>query len=260
MLVAALHAGGWLHLETASLSGAQIAKYGAIWGAVFLMTGLTEEGTTRCYLLFTITRGINYWWALGTVALLCLFTVLNGHSHGPNGVYAAAVLGLLPCLILQLKQSPSAAFWQAAWLTSTLFGYIHTFNRGETSIGIFSTALIGFAFCVSVRLTGSAWWAIGFHASWDWAQTFFYGTPDSGLAPPGQLSDFNRIRRSLLEWRQHGPEGSVLVIPRSASGCDFAGRDLRPQSQNRIPFPRHAAPAILSKLKRVTQSWSENRI
>jgi len=212
-LVGALHMGGWLHFEAVSLSGAQIAKYGAIWGAVFLMTGMTEEGTTRCYLLFTIARGINYWWALGTIALFCLFTVLNGHSYGPNGVYSAAVLGLLPCLLLQLRRSSSAAFWQAAWLTSTLFGYIHTFNHGETSIGIFSAAFIGFAFCVSVRLTGSAWWAIGFHASWDWAQTFFYGTPDSGLAPQGSYLTTSASGAPFWSGGSTGPEGSVLVIP-----------------------------------------------
>ena len=213
VLVAALCAGGWLHFGPISLSGVQIMQYGALWGITFLLTGFAEEGSMRCYLLFTLTRGINYWWALGTIASLCLFAWLNSHGNGSEGVYATALLGLLPCLLLHLKKSTSAGFWQASWLTCTLFGYIHTFNPGETWIGIFSAAAIGFIFCVSIRLTGSAWWAIGFHASWDWAQTFFYGTADSGLAPKGHFLTTTPAGATLWSGGSDGPEGSLLIVP-----------------------------------------------
>jgi membrane protease YdiL (CAAX protease family) len=208
-----LYAGGWLRFGVLSLSGMQIAGFGALWGLVFLLTGFAEEGVMRCYLLFTLTRGINYWWALGVVAVFSLFVVLNPDGNGNGGVYAAAALGLLPCLFLHWKQAPSAGFWEAAWVTSTLFGYIHTFNHGETWLGIFSAALIGFVFCASVYLTGSAWWAIGFHASWDWAQTFFYGTADSGLIPKGHF--LTTTPAGAVSWSggNAGPEGSLLVIP-----------------------------------------------
>jgi membrane protease YdiL (CAAX protease family) len=124
-----------------------------------------------------------------------------------------AALGVVPCLLLHLKKSSTASFWEAAWLTSTLFGYIHTFNKGETWIGIFSAAAIGFAFCVSVRLTGSAWWAIGFHAAWDWTQTFFYGTADSGNVAHGHFLTTNPSGAVLWSGGSAGPEGSLLVIP-----------------------------------------------
>jgi uncharacterized protein len=29
----------------------------------------------------------------------------------------------------------------------------------------------GLLFCLSLRRTGSLWWAVGFHAAWDWGQT-----------------------------------------------------------------------------------------
>ena len=212
-LIAALHAGGWLQFGSVSHDAAGIAKYATVWGAVFLLTGAAEEGSTRCYLLFTLNRGINYRWALGTVLAFCAFTALNTQSHGPYGVYAAAALGVVPCLILHLKRASSATFWQAAWLTSTLFGYIHTFNHGEVSVGIFSAAEIGFLCCVSIRLLGSAWWAIGFHAAWDWMQTYFYGTPDSGLAPKGSLFTTSPSGTAYWSGGSAGPEGSVLVIP-----------------------------------------------
>ena len=213
LLVAALHAGGWLQFGAPALSGLQIAQMGGLWAIAFLLTGFSEEGMTRCYMLFTLTRGINYWWAFGSVTCFSLFALANPHSNGAGGVYLMAVLGVIPCLLLHLKKSPSASFWQAAWLTSTLFGYIHTFNKGETWIGIFSAAAIGFAFCVSVRLTGSAWWAIGFHAAWDWTQTFFYGTADSGLVAHGHYLTTTPAGQVLWSGGSAGPEGSLLVIP-----------------------------------------------
>jgi len=212
-LVWSLDAGGWLRFGAPSLTGIQIAKYGLVWGLTFLLTALTEEGGSRCYMLFTFTRSTNFWWASSATAALCLFAFVNTHANGPGGVYLSAAIGVLPCLALQLRHSPSTGFWNAAWLTSTLFGYIHTFNSGETWIGIFSAAAIGFVFCASVRLTGSAWWAIGFHASWDWAQTFFYGTADSGLTPTGHFLATSPTGKTFWSGGAVGPEGSVLVIP-----------------------------------------------
>jgi membrane protease YdiL (CAAX protease family) len=212
-LVGALYAGGWLHVGAVALSGLAILQFGLLWGIAFLGTGLSEEGISRCYMLYTLTRGINFWWALGSVSTFCALALINPKGNGSGGVYLMAALGVLPCLLLHLKKSPAAGFWQASWLTSTLFGYVHTSNDGETWIGIFSAAAIGFVFCVSVRVTGSAWWAIGFHAAWDWAQTFFYGTADSGFAPKGHYLTTTPAGPMLWSGGSDGPEGSLLVIP-----------------------------------------------
>ena len=48
--------------------------------------------------------------------------------------------GLFPCLILHRKSGARSAFWQAAWVTSTVFGLYHTGNSGENWIGIFAAA------------------------------------------------------------------------------------------------------------------------
>lgn len=211
-LVGALYEGHWLQFGGVSLSGAAILQYGLLWGIAFLLTGFSEEGMVRCYMQFTLTRGVNYWWALGTVSFFCLTNILF-HGQGAGGVYLMAGLGAVPCLLLELRKVPTARFWQAAWLTSTFFGWMHTGNKGETWIGIFSAAAIGFVFCVSIRLTGSAWWAIGFHASWDWAQTFFYGTADSGFLPKGHYLTTSPAGDALWSGGTDGPEGSVLVLP-----------------------------------------------
>jgi hypothetical protein len=63
-----------------------------------------------------------------------------------------------------------------------------------------------------VRLTGSAWWAIGFHASWDWAETFFYGTADSGMQAHGSLLVSKPSGNAFWSGGTNGPEGSILVL------------------------------------------------
>jgi membrane protease YdiL (CAAX protease family) len=211
-LVDALAWGGWLSFGPVALSGAEIPKLGALWAAVFLLVGCVEEGTFRCYLQFTLTRGINFWWALGAEAAMCLDLVVFAKGNGVWGVYAIAIAGLAPCLWLHLKKTDGSAFWQAAWITSTFFGFIHTGNNGENWIGIFAAAAIGFVFCVSVRVTGSAWWAIGCHASWDWAETYFYGTADSGMVAQGHYFSTTPAGNALWSGGTDGPEGSLLVL------------------------------------------------
>jgi uncharacterized protein len=211
-LVGALDWGGWLHFGPVALTGTQIFSFAALWGAAFLLTGFFEEGSFRCYLQFTFTRGINFWWALGIIGAVCVDLILKAKGNGVWGVYAIALLGLIPCLLLHLKQVESAAFWQASWVTSTLFGFVHTGNNGENWIGIFAAALIGFVFCVSVRVTGSAWWAIGCHAAWDWAETYFYGAADSGLVANGHYLTTTPAGNALWSGGTDGPEGSLLVL------------------------------------------------
>jgi membrane protease YdiL (CAAX protease family) len=212
VLVGGLAMGGWLHFGPVTLKGAQIFGYAAAWGFAFLLVGFFEEGTFRCYLQFTLTRGINFWWALGIEAATCLDLLLRTKGNGVWGVYAVALLGLAPCLMLHLRKIEGGNFWQAAWVTSTLFGFVHTGNNGENWIGIFAAAAIGFVFCVSVWVTGSAWWAIGCHMGWDWAETYFYGTADSGMQAQGHYLTSSPAGNVLWSGGTDGPEGSLLVL------------------------------------------------
>jgi CAAX protease family protein len=228
-LVGGLAWGGWLHFGPPALSGGRILGFGTVWAFGFLLTGFFEEGTFRCYLLYTFTRGIDFWWALGAVAFFCLdlvvkarinldllamltFRALTTSAGGALGVYVIALVLLVPSLVLHLKRAPSSGFWQAAWVTSTMFGFVHTGNNGENWIGIFAAAAIGFIFCVSIWITGSAWWAIGCHAAWDWAETFFYGTADSGMIPKGHFLTTTPTGKVFWSGGTDGPEGSVLIL------------------------------------------------
>jgi hypothetical protein len=212
LLVGLLAWGGWLRFDAAGLSGARAFGFAAIWGCAFLLVGSVEEGLFRCYGLFTLTRGINFWWALSAEAAICMYVLFFGGGNGANGVFAAAGIGSIPCLLLHLKRAGRSSFWQAAWVTSTLFGVYHTHNSGENGVGILAAAAIGFVFCVSIRVTGSAWWAIGCHAAWDWGETFFYGTSDSGLAAQGHYLSSTPAGNPLWSGGTDGPEGSLLVM------------------------------------------------
>lgn len=238
-LVGSLTAGGWLHFGPVALNGSQILMYAVVWGAGFLLVGCFEEGLMRCYLLFTFGRGVNFWWAAGFIACVCGLLIWRTRGEGVWGAYFLALGGVVPCLLLQVKKSPGVGFWNAAWVTSFLFGAMHTGNNGENWIGIFAAGAIGFVFCVSVRLTGSAWWAIGCHAAWDWGETYFYGTADSGMVAKGHLLSTSPAGSAFWSGGTDGPEGSVLVLAIIVGLLLFVVAAYR-----RRPPAMEAAPAV----------------
>ena len=212
-LLGSLKLGGWVQITAGLSSPTTALKFGMEWAAMFLLVGFTEEGAFRCCLLASLTRGITFWWAIAAVAGICGYVALAASPRGAMGVYLFVALGLPPCAWVQWRKISGAQFWFAAWVTSALFGAVHTGNPGENWIGIFSAAEVGFVFCASIKLTGSAWWAIGCHAAWDWGQSYFYGTPDSGMLAKGHLLNSTFSGPAIWSGGADGPEGSLLIIP-----------------------------------------------
>lgn len=103
-------------------------------------------------------------------------------------------------------------FWPTAALLSAGFGALHSSNPGESKVGLVAAALIGFFFCLTLRRTGDLWWAVGFHMSWDWGESYLYSVPDSGGMMPGHLLDSSFHGPTWLTGGSVGPEGSVLVF------------------------------------------------
>lgn len=119
---------------------------------------------------------------------------------------------------LQYALGRSIGFWWAALVWSAVFVWMHMGNAGETLLGLLQTGVMALFFCLSLRITGSLWWAIGFHALWDWAESFFYGTANSGLRFSGRLLTESSHGEALWSGGNTGPEGSlfsllVLVVP-----------------------------------------------
>jgi hypothetical protein len=165
------------------LFGNDILRYGAEWLIGFLFVGLFEEYLMRGYVQFTLTRGLAgfYRWAFKARFGM----VKNGEAFG---------------------------FWTSALILSTLFGLVHESNPGESPIGLLSAGLVGFVFCLSLWRTGSLWWAIGFHAAWDWAQSFLYGVADSGTMAQHHLLATHPVGKPIFSGGATGPEGSILII------------------------------------------------
>ena len=112
----------------------------------------------------------------------------------------------------QFTLASGIGFWPAAFLLSGLFWLGHMGNPGETWIGGLATALAALTFCVSLRLTGNLWFAIGLHASWDWAETYFFGVADSGMPANGHLLNTSLSGNKWMTGGTVGPEGSVIEL------------------------------------------------
>lgn len=105
------------------------------------------------------------------------------------------------------------SFWPAAILSSAWFMYGHVGNEGETVLGIIAAGLLGLALSYSLLKTGSLWFALGFHASWNFSQSFVFGFHNSGGKAPASLLTATVDGSPLLTGGTTGPEASLLVLP-----------------------------------------------
>jgi membrane protease YdiL (CAAX protease family) len=178
LLVFILLKTGFLVIDSRLIFGSDILRYGALWLIGFLLVGLLEEYLTRGYLQYTLTRGLAgiYKWAFKT------------------------------------RHSAALGFWTSAFIFSFLFGLGHGKNPGESPVGLASAGLVGLVFCLSLWRTGSLWWALGFHATWDWAQSFLYGVADSGTMVQHHLLATHPLGRVIFSGGATGPEGSIFIL------------------------------------------------
>jgi membrane protease YdiL (CAAX protease family) len=159
------------------------------------------------------------------VALYGLHAFAFGHLvlHGARLARFAAfwaamflLVGLFEEFLLrgytQFTLARGLGFWPAALVLSCAFGLIHLRNDHEQWRGLVAAALIGLFFCLTLRRTGNLWFAVGFHAAWDWGETFFYSVPDSGMVSPGHLLSSSLRGADWLSGGPVGPEGSVLCF------------------------------------------------
>jgi len=178
--------------------------------------------------------GKSFWvgMAWGIVAITALLLAIGGVGdfslgrlalHGQRILKFAAFWGAFFLAVgffeefllrgyTQFTLTQGINFWPAALLLSTIFAALHFRNPGETWVGLLAVAVIGLFFCLTLRRTGNLWFAVGFHASWDWGESYLYSVPDSGGISPGHLlhSSFHGSR--WITGGSVGPEGSVLLF------------------------------------------------
>jgi membrane protease YdiL (CAAX protease family) len=110
----------------------------------------------------------------------------------------------------QFALQQGIGFWPAAVALSCWFGLKHWSNPGETPAGIVGVILSGLFWCFTLRRTGSLWFAVGMHASFDFGETFLYSVPDSGQIFPGHLSSATVAGPNWLTGGSAGPEASIF--------------------------------------------------
>jgi uncharacterized protein len=110
----------------------------------------------------------------------------------------------------QFTLASGIGFWPAAIVLSGMFGLGHYFNRGETVIGAASAGSFGILLCLFLRRTGNLWAAVGFHAGYDWGQTFFYGVPNSAMPANHNLLHSTLSGPVWLSGGAVGPESSIF--------------------------------------------------
>jgi hypothetical protein len=144
---------------------------------------------------------------------------LNAHSaiyYGMLWFLGFIAVGLLEEFLVrgypQFTLATGIGFWPAALLLSCAFGAGHLGNPGEEWTGAVNAALIGLWFAFTLRRTGDLWFAVGFHALFDYGETFAYSVPNSGMSFQGQLLHTTFHGPRWITGGSVGPEGSAFAF------------------------------------------------
>jgi len=110
----------------------------------------------------------------------------------------------------QFTLADGVGFWPAALVLSAAFGAVHLRNPGEDWLGAASVGLTGLLFAFVLRRTGNLWMAVGWHASFDFGETFLFSVPNSGAQFRGHLSAASLHGPAWLTGGAPGPEASLF--------------------------------------------------
>ena len=108
----------------------------------------------------------------------------------------------------------SIGFWPASIVIALLFAADHYFFKtGENVWDVITLVSLSLLMCYSVLRTGTLWFAVGFHISFDYMQLFVIGTPNGARLPHGRLLDATFDGPAWLTGGALGTEASFLMYP-----------------------------------------------
>ena len=212
--------------------------------------------------------GVRFWQGCGlgvveVVVLMGFIAIFGGYSFGPLNVHGAAifkwalfwalffvVVGLFEEFTfrgyLQFTLADGIGFWPAAWILSLGFGAVHLMNKGESWVGALSVATIGLIFALTLRRTGNLWFLVGWHAAFDFGETFLFSVPNSGNVFEGHLSNATLHGPIWLTGGSVGPEGSVFSFITMAAAAFFIHKAFPPRKfPERLPVAASESVAAL---------------
>jgi membrane protease YdiL (CAAX protease family) len=169
-------------------------------------------------------------WGLSVFSLvIALIAALHGFSFGGMALHGLALfkyaslwaiaflfVGFVEEFLfrgyVQFTLGQAIGFWPAAIAWSFAFAGVHLLNPGENLAGVSEVFLFAMFACLTLRRTGALWFAIGFHAAGDYAETFLFSVRDSGYAASGALLNSSFHGPEWLTGGKVGPEASVFSM------------------------------------------------
>jgi membrane protease YdiL (CAAX protease family) len=222
-------------VSPASMIMQEILTILATFGAAFAMARIEGRSVSEYGLPLRGAFGGRFWkgavWGIAAFsATILLIAALRGFSlghlalAGPS-LIERAVLWAFVFLLVGISEeilfrgyvlftlADGLGFWPAASVLGSVFCLAHLIsNADEAWAGMPQIFLISMLFCLTLRRTGTLWFAVGMHAGWDYAETFLFSTPDSGIVAPGTLVSSSFHGPRWLTGGAVGPEASVLSI------------------------------------------------
>ena len=207
--------------------------------SVFLITGifaLAERRRIESYgLPIAQAFGKFFWKGMLAALLVVLFMagamilsgamVLHGLALHGSDLARLALLWFVANILLGLAEEYTfrgyalqslwrgAGFWPAAVITTAIFAGDHLEKPGENAMDIGMIFFLGLVICLSVRKTGSLWWAVGWHTGFDFGQLFLIGTRNGGQTPVGRLFNVTFPGPAWLNGGELGTEASIFMVP-----------------------------------------------
>lgn len=210
----------------------ELVSFAAAYGAALAMARLERLPAGVYGLPLALAFGKLFWQGillgLCEVSLLVgLIAAFGGYSFGNLAVHGTGLLGwgLLWAVAFvlvgfseefmfrgyfQYTLARGIGFWPAAACLSAVFGASHLGNPGEGIVGALNVAVTGVVFAFALQRTGNLWLAVGWHAAFDFGETFLFSVPDSGNVFDHHLSNAVLQGPAWLTGGTVGPEGSVF--------------------------------------------------
>ena len=108
----------------------------------------------------------------------------------------------------------SIGFWPSATVIALIFAAEHYFFKtGENIWDVITLVSLSLLMSYSMLRTGTLWFAVGFHISYDYMQLFVVGTPNGARIPVGRLLDVSFNGPAWLTGGVLGTEASFLMYP-----------------------------------------------
>lgn len=183
-----------------------------------------------------LRRGAGKQFCLGLIwgfavfsAVIAFIAAFHGFSFGGLALHGPAILkyatlwaisfllvGFVEEFLyrgyVQSTLAEGIGFWPAAVVWSLVFAGLHLTNLDENIVGALEVFLFAMFACLTLRRTGALWFAIGFHAGGDYAETFLYSVRDSGFTASGVLLNSSFHGPAWLTGGKVGPEGSLISM------------------------------------------------